>query len=246
MIVRSELYFPDIVFEFPDPLSRKSKKHAPLASRLRAKLKHDSEKKPKDPPPPRVIYAENPHWTWPEVLRSLDTRLDVLRNRYGVVLPMERVDIEIVRRSSLVPEKGKKRDQLIDAYGQEVVDSIVGLHTRSSSGIHLIKVGYYSEQYSRTKTQVERTLTHELGHVFGEFPLFGVEYEELKGYAMQALMMGAPENTTQSTGSVVHDRSKGMLSQLGQMGICEPAILAHVTRSTFGEYGPQSYRDLRR
>lgn len=247
MIVRSELYFPGIDFEFPDPPSPKTEEHVTLSSRLRAKLKHDvGQVVRRDSLPPPVEYAHNPHWTWPGILKSIDLRLEALKDRYGVTLPMDRVDIEMVRRASLVPQNGREKDQLIDDYGKDAVGVIIGLHRRSNDGNHSIRVGYYGEQYSKTQSQVERTITHELGHVFGEFALFGVEYEELKGYAMQALLMGSPETATTSTGSAVHDRSRNMLAQLGSMGICEPAILAHVSGVSFGEYGPLSYLDLKR
>ncbi len=246
MIVRSELYFPDIEFEFPDPPTPKSEDHRALGQMLKAKLRKDAKEKSQDSPPPSVSYSESPLWSIHGVLKSMDARLAGLRDRYGVALPMERVDIEFVRRETLVPRKGKKRNQLINAYGQDIVKSIVGLHTRSAKGDHSVKIGYYGEQYSRRQEQVEGTLAHELGHVFGEHPLFGVEYEEMKGYSLQALLMAKPETGAGATGSLVHDRSRGMLAQLGSMGICEPAILAHVTGISFGEYGPQSYRDLRR
>jgi len=246
MIVRSELYFPDIEFELPDPPVPVSEQHAVLAQKLKDKLNKKKSKKSHDPNPPKVRYSESPLWTWPDILRGMDGKLTALRDRFGVDLPMERVDIELVRRASLVAAKGKSRAQLVDAYGAGIVNSVVGIHNRSANGMHSIRVGYYGEQYSKTRDQVEGTLTHELGHVYGELPLFGVLFEEMKGYTFQALLMGKPEQAVGSTGSVIHDNSRRMLAQLGGMGICEPAILAHLSGVSFGEYSPRSYRDLRR
>lgn len=234
--MRHEIYFPDI--EFNDisavPATADKKRQTFLERGFKSKIKKNVLEK--------VRVNDSLMWDCVRILQAEDSMLDFLMVEFGVSIPRETVDLQFLRREELIPRDLKTRKQLLEDYGESVFSSVVGGYKRINDDYHLIKLGYYGDQYRVPYVDVIATLTHELGHALGPI-IPDKRFAELRAYACQSLCGYGFERQSIVNPRSVHSISRDMLWQLIERDITEPAIIAHLTGVQFGNFGPNDYKD---
>lgn len=244
-----EVYFPNIVFDIPpfEPFVTPKRSITVFGREIPGPwgriLDCVSESRPTQIfQRPRI--SDEPMWSISDIFHAQDEMLKVLALDYGVEIPLDRIQIDLLRREELSPANRDNRRRLGEMYGEDIVKyGSIGDYLRLSNGIRRVRLGYFGDQYSVPFSEVKRTLVHEVGHALASEPIPDKRFAELCAYAWQFSYGVGPERQKVVNPQSIHSISRAMLWQLIDMGIKPAAIIAHLTGSRFGDFGPEDYRE---